>query len=147
MINWKIFREHAKINLKLNIPKHKIIIGLITMLFNKIFKTKFNSTLEQEMGKFTEDKVGEYYFNFATEVRLVDGLRLLLPWNKFTYPFICLLIAYKESMNIKWFFKLIFEHIVWNFKKFDPSDLPNETLRKIVKINDEDETIELRKGR
>ena len=57
LINWKIFREHAKINLKLNIPKHKIIIGLITMLFNKIFKTKFNSTLEQEMGKFTEDKV------------------------------------------------------------------------------------------
>ena len=72
---------------------------------------------------------------------------MICSWNKFTYPFICLLIAYKESMNIKWFFKLIFEHIVWNFKKFDPSDLPNETLRKIVKINDEDETIELRKGR
>ena len=147
MINWKIFREHAKDNLKLDIPKHKVITGLITMIFNKIFKTKLNSTLEKNMGKFKNDKTGEYYFNFTTEVRLVDGLRLLLPWNKLTYPFICLLIAYKESMNIKWFFKLIFEHILWNFKKFDPSDLPKETLRKIVNINDKDETVELRKGR
>lgn len=147
LINWKIFREHAKINLKLNIPKHKIITGLTTMIFNKIFKTKFNSTIEQEMGKFKSDKTGEQYFNFATRVRLVDSLRLLLPWNKFTYPFLCLLIAYKESKNIKWFFKLIFEHIIWNFKKFDPNDLPNQTLRKIVNIPDKNETVELRKGR
>ena len=73
------------------------------MIINRIFKTKLNSTLEKEMGKFKSDKVGEDYFNFATQVRLVDGLRLLLPWNKFTYPFLCLLIAYKEFMNLKWF--------------------------------------------
>ena len=147
LINWKIWRVHAKINLKLEIPRHKIIIGLTTMIFNKIFKTKLNSYLDQKIEKFKSDKEGEYYFNFTKEVRLIDGLRLLMPWNKYTYPFICLLIAYKESMNIKWFFKLIFEHIMWNFKKFDPSELPNETLRKIVNINDKDETLELRKGR
>ena len=148
-INWKIFREHAKINLKLNLPKYKIILGLGSMIINRIFKTKLNSTLEKEMGKFKSDKVAKIdeYFNFATQVRLVDGLRLLLPWNKFTYPFLCLLIAYKESMNIKWFFKLIIEHLIWNFKKFDKKDLPSLSLRKIVNISDEDDTLELRKGR
>ena len=70
-----------------------------------------------------------------------------MPWNKYTYPFICILIAYKESMNLKWFFKLIFEHLIWNFKKFDKKDLPNLSLRKIVNISDNDDSLELRKGR
>ena len=48
---------------------------------------------------------------------MIDGLRLLFPWNKFTYPFLCLLIAYKEFMNLKVVFKLIIEHLIWNFKK------------------------------
>ena len=44
-------------------------------------------------------------------------------------------------------FKLIFDHILWNFKKFDKTNLPDKTLRKIVNINDNDDTVELRKGR
>lgn len=28
------------------------------------------------------------------------------------------------------FFKIIFEHIIWSFKKFDESKLPGETLKK-----------------
>ena len=147
LIGWKIFREHVKINLKIKIPKYKILLGIVIMIFNKIFKLNISSNLEKELGKFKNEKVGEDYFNFQTEVRLVDGLRLLLPWNKLTYPFISLLIAYKESMNIKWFFKFIIEHILWSLKKFDTYNLPKETLRKIVKINDKDNTLELRKGR
>ena len=42
---------------------------------------------------------------------------------------------------------MIFEHIIWSFKKFDSSNLPKDTLRKIVNIKDKDETLELRKGR
>lgn len=72
---------------------------------------------------------------------------MLLPWNKYTYPLICLMVAYHESQNIKWFFKLIIEHLIWSTKKFDDQNLPKKTLRQIVNINDMDETLELRKGR
>ena len=72
---------------------------------------------------------------------------MLLPWNKYTYPLICLIVAYKESKNIKWFFKLIIEHLIWSTKKFNAKDLPKQTLRKIVNIKDVDDTLELRKGR
>ena len=47
-------------------------------------------------------------------------------------------------------FKLIFEHIwslKWSFKDFNKVELPEVTLRKIVKIPDTDESLELRKGR
>ena len=50
-------------------------------------------------------------------------------------------------MNFKWFFKLIAEHLIWNFKRFNKKDLPNLSLRKIVNISDKDDTLELRKGR
>ena len=75
------------------------------------------------------------------------GLKLLLPWNKLTYPFIAILIAYKESKNTKWFFKLIFEHTLWSLNIFKRFNLPKETLRKIVKIEDSDGTLPLREGR
>ena len=147
LINWKMFREHARIHLKIKISKIKILLGMTAMIINKIFKTKINSDLENELSKYKNEKLGSAYFNFQSEARLIEGLKLLLPWNKFTYPFISILIAYYESDSIKWFFKLIFEHILWNFKKFDSSKLPDTSLRKIVNINDIDATVELRKGR
>ncbi len=147
LINWKIWRVHVKKNLNIQISKPKIILGIFIQIFNRFFKTNIKSELEKTLSQYKENKDGSYYFNFATKVRLIDGLRLLLPWNKYTYPFICILIAYKESMNLKWFFKLIFEHLIWNFKKFDKKDLPNLSLRKIVNITDNDDTLELRKGR
>jgi radical SAM superfamily enzyme YgiQ (UPF0313 family) len=147
LINWKIWRIHVKKNLNIEISKTKIIYGILIQIFNKFFKTKINSELQTKLSQHQEHKEGNFYFNFQTKVRLIDGLRLLLPWNKYTYPFICILIAYKESMNFKWFFKLIAEHLIWNFKKFDKKDLPSLSLRKIVNISDKDDTLELRKGR
>ena len=35
LIKWKIWREHAKINLKINLSKFTITIGLISMLLKK----------------------------------------------------------------------------------------------------------------
>ena len=71
----------------------------------------------------------------------------LFPWNKLTYPLILLLIAYKEKQNMFWFFKLLFDHLIWSFNPFKKIQLPKESLRKIVKIADTDGTLELRKGR
>ena len=91
----------------------------------------------------------------------------MLPWNKFTYPFIVVLVAFKEARGLakyirgtlktdfrkrsrngtKWFFKLIFDHIYWSLNVFKKINLPKETLRKIVKIKDTDATLEMRQGR
>ena len=91
----------------------------------------------------------------------------MLPWNKFTYPFIIVLIAFKEAKGlsryirgtlktdlrkrpksgIKLFFKLIFDHIYWSLNVFKKINLPKETLRKIVKIKDTDASLKLRQGR
>jgi len=117
------------------------------MIINKFFKTSFSSTLENELNKFKYHNNKNPYFNFQAAPRIIDALRLLFPWNKTTYPFLCIIIAYKESSNVKWFFKMIIEHIIWNFKNIDLSKLPNQSLRKTVKITDNDETLELRRGR
>ena len=91
----------------------------------------------------------------------------MLPWNKFTYPFIVVLIAYKEAVGLgryvrgtlkkdpnkrtrsgtKYFFKLIFDHIYWSLNVFKKINLPRETLRKIIKIKDTNGSLKLREGR
>ena len=147
LINWKVWRQHAKVNLKINLPKIKILFGLFIMFINRILKTKISSSLENEFNKYKYNKTKNSYYQFQASLRMIDVIRLLIPWNKFTYPFLAILIAYKESKNAKWFFKIIIEHIIWSFKKFDSSNLPKETLRKIVNVKDKDETLELRKGR
>ena len=106
---------------------------------------------EKELSKFIDNDFENKNYNFQKEARIVEGLRLLFPWNKYTYPFLALIIAYKESQNIKWYFKLIFEHILWSIKMTLKSNrklnLPEISLRKVVNITDNDETVELRKGR
>ena len=86
------------------------------------------------------------YYNVSTYKKYYYGIMLLIPWNKITYPFIVFLIAFRESQNIKWFFKNIFEHCIWSLNIFKKLDLPNESLRKIVNIPN-DASYELRKGR
>ena len=91
----------------------------------------------------------------------------MFPWNKFTYPFIAVLVAFKDARSLgryvrgtlktdlrerpksgtKWFFKLIFDHIYWSSNVFKKINLPNITLRKIVKINDTDGSLKIRQGR
>lgn len=146
-IEWEVWREHARVNLKIKLPKTKVFIGLFIMIINRIFKIKFKSTLENELDKFKYHNNKNPYFNFQAAPRIIDALRLLFPWNKFSYPVLCLLIARRESTNFKWFIKMIFEHLIWNFKNIDLNNLPSESLRKTVKISDTDETLELRRGR
>ena len=91
----------------------------------------------------------------------------MLPWNKFTYPFIVVLVAFKESKGIsryirgtlktdsrkrsesgtKLFFKLIFDHIYWSLNVFKKINLPKETLRKIVNIKDAGDSLKIRQAR
>jgi len=123
-----------------------MLYGFISMVLNKFFKIKIKSELEATLDKYSYSQKNPNY-NFQTYPKVTDALRLLIPWNKYTYPFILLLVAYKESMNVKWFFKMIFEHIVWSSKKFNQENLPSQTLRKTVTISDDDETVEIRKGR
>ena len=56
-------------------------------------------------------------------------------------------MAFKERKNTRWLFKLILDHIVWNLNLFKKINLPKITLRKVVNINDIDETLEIRRGR
>ncbi len=70
-----------------------------------------------------------------------------MPWNKFTYPFLLIIVAYRESKNYRFFFRLIFEHLKWSFNISKKINLPNITLRKIVNISDTSESLTIRKGR
>ena len=147
---WKVWRQHAEVNLKIKFSKPTILLGILAMYFNKIFKIKIKSTFEEELNKFQEkddEDTSNGIYAFRGRAIISDGIRLLIPWNKITYPFLALIIAKKESKNLKWFFKMIIEHITWSLKKFDKSKLPAKTLRKIVNITDTDETLEIRKGR
>ena len=146
-INWKVFREHNKRHLKISLSNLTILRGLLALVTNKIFKTKLKSKLENALNMFINSGWQNQNFNFTKTARFIEGVKLLLPWNKYTYPLLCLMVAYHESQNIKWFFKLIIEHLIWSTKKFDDQNLPKKTLRQIVNINDMDETLELRKGR
>ena len=123
-IKWELFRYHAKHNLDINYS---------TLLPFGI----------KNLNQFEEINSDDGYFNLRKTSYVIC---LLLPWNKFTYPFISLLIAVKEART-KWeFIELVFEHIKWSFRFNKKITLHNESLRKIVKI-DNDTTQILRLGR
>ena len=153
-IMWKIFPLHAKMNLELKLSKLSIFLSVLTMIFNKLFKTNFNSPLREHYKKcdiefsMQRTQYGQHdYFNIKIVDRIVDSISLIFPWNKITYPLIILIVALKESKNWKWFFKLIIEHLVWSFNPFKKLNLPDITLRKVVNIADKDDSLALRKGR
>ena len=111
-----------------------------------MFKISLSSPLKKIFDKFEIDIEKDPDFNTYNYSYFQYGLKLLLPWNKFTYPFIIVLIAFKEAKNTKWFFKLIFDHILWSLNIFKKINLPKETLRKIVNIKDTDASLEIRRG-
>ena len=99
------------------------------------------------MDKFETNRKKNAYYNTLNYKPFNYGLKLLLPWNKFTYPFIAVMIAFKESKNAKQFLKLIFDHLKWSLSILKKVNLPKETLRKIVNIEKTDTSLELRQGR
>ena len=145
-IYWKVFRKHTKNNFNISISKLNIILSLFIISLNQIFKTKIESPLKRVFDQFELDVEKDPDFNTYNYSYFQYGLKLLLPWNKFTYPFIIVLIAFKEAKNTKWFFKLIFDHIKWSLNIFKKINLPKETLRKIVNIKDTDASLEIRRG-
>ncbi len=147
-IFWKLWRRHAKENLKLNFKKIDIIFAIVGIIASHIFRFKFKNKIINEMNKYNQEPGKEDHVNSMGKKNLLNYLlNLLLPWNKFTYPVIASLIAYKEAQNIKWFIKLILEHLVWSLNIFKKIQLPDKTLRKIVNIKDTDDSLLLRKGR
>jgi len=146
-IFWKVFREHAKVNLKLKLSKLDLIISLIIITINQALKTKLSSPLKKAFDTCETRVEKDPYYNTSNYSYFQYGLKLLLPWNRFTHPFINILIAFKETKNTRWFFKLIFDHIIWSCNIFKKLDLPKITLRKIVNIQEDDASLEIRKGR
>ena len=69
----------------------------------------------------------------------------LVPWNRFTYPILVLIIGirYTKGVNKK-LFMMIVEHIKFSLSIVNLS-LPNKSLRKIVNISGDD--AQLRMGR
>ena len=85
----------------------------------------------------------------------------------FTYPLIAVFVAFKEARGLaryirdslkkdtrkrprsgtKYFFKLIFDHILWSLNAFKKFNLPIITLRKTVTIKDTDGSLTIREGR
>jgi hypothetical protein len=166
-ILWKVFREHAKTNLNISPSKLSILLSLLIISINQIFKMKLSSPLKKTFDKLEADIGKDSRTFFNNYFYFQYGLKLLLPWNKFTYPFIIVLIAFKEAKGlsryirgtlktdlrklpksgIKLFFKLIFDHIYWSLNIFKKINLPKKTLRKIVEIKDADESLRIRQGR
>ena len=154
---------------KISLSKLSILLSLFIVSINYIFKTKLNSPLKKTFDKIESKLEKDTRTRFNNYFYFQYGLKLLLPWNKFTYPFIAVLIAFKEARGIaryirgplkkdsskrkragtgtKWFFKLIFDHIYWSLNVFKKINLPKETLRKIVKIQDTGASLKLREGR
>ena len=166
-ILWKVFREHAKTNLNISLSKFSILLSLLIISINQIFKIRLNSPLKKTFDKIEIDLEKNTQTSFNNYLYFQHGLKLLLPWNKFTYPFIAVLVAFKEARGLakyvrgtlnadfrkrsrigtKWFFKLIFDHIYWSLNVFKKINLPKETLRKIVKIQDTGASLKIREGR
>ena len=146
-IYWKVFQVHAKTNLKISLSKLEIIRSLLIISINQIFKIRLSSPLVRALDKFETNRKKDAYYNTLNYKPFNYGLKLLLPWNKFTYPFIVVMIAFKESKNAKQFIKLIFDHLKWSLSILKKVNLPKETLRKIVNIEKTDASLELRQGR
>ena len=167
-ILWEVFRAHAKTNLNISLSKASILLSLLIISINHLLNLKINSPLKKtfdELEKKSDKNTYRTYFN--NYIYFQHGMKLLIPWNKFTYPFIAVLVAFKEAKGlakyvrgtlktdtrkrprsgIKWFFQLIFEHIWWSFNIFKKFDLPKESLRKTVTIQNAGQSLKIREGR
>ena len=154
-ILWKVWRVHAKRNLHLPIGLMSGGLSLICLLLNRVFKTKLKTKLINKINKlYKQEKVSfnsqtsDLYYNVDAPRILNYLLMSTFPWNNFTYPMICLFIAFREKDNWKWFFKLIKDHLAWSLNFFKKLKLPELTLRKVVNIDENNAgQLELRKGR
>ena len=70
-------------------------------------------------------------------------LRLVLPWNRLTYPFLALMIGYNHTKGInRKFFELLFEHLKYSFNE-KRHIFENKSLRKTVTVEGEDKILRL----
>ena len=154
-ILWRVWRVHALRNLNLPIGIISGGLSLICYFLNKILKTRLETKLIKKINKLYKDEKVSYnsqtsdlYYNVDAPKIFNYLLMSTFPWNKLTYPLMCLFVATKEKDNWIWFLKLIKDHLFWSLNFFKKLKLPNLTLRKIVKIDEKDlNQLELRKGR
>tara|TARA_B100000287_G_scaffold435261_1_gene502711 strand:- start:3762 stop:5591 length:1830 start_codon:yes stop_codon:yes gene_type:complete len=138
-INWVLYRHHAKNNLGLPLGIKVINLILknkIKQLFKSRIKLKENSHLPSRENSKHEE-----------ELTIKNSIFLLIPWNKLTYPIIVIFIAMKRCYGLLHFFKLLFDHFVWSLNVFRKLNFSNLSLRKTVKVVDQDESLLLRLGR
>ena len=152
-INWNLWRSHAKKNLNIEFSFFRTFYAIMIYIINGIFKKNIKSSYLNQLRGINNQDLNSYNSQTSDHYNMDDVnytnylIMSLFPWNKLTYPLILLLIAYKEKQNMFWFFKLLFDHLIWSFNPFKKIQLPKESLRKLVKIADTDGTLELRKGR
>ncbi len=152
-INWNLWRAHAKKNLDLKFNFFKIFYAILIYFTNKILKTNFESSYLTKLKKINNQPLNSLNSQTSDHYNM-DNINYsnylimsIMPWNKFTYPLICFLVAFKEKQNFFWFAKLLFDHLIWSLNPFKKIKLPDKSLRKIVTIPETDGTLELRKGR
>jgi anaerobic magnesium-protoporphyrin IX monomethyl ester cyclase len=152
-INWNLWRAHAKKNLNIEFSFFKTFYAIMIYIINGIFKKNIKSSYLSQLRGINNQGLNSYNSQTSDHYNMDDVnysnylIMSLFPWNKITYPLILILVAYKEKQNMFWFFKLLFDHLIWSINPFKKIKLPKESLRKLVKIVDTDGTLELRKGR
>jgi len=148
-IQFSIFKYHAKHNLRIEstlFEKTISFFAILLKLLGKFFKIKIllNTPIEKKFSEFFEVTSTDGYFNLRGSSHT---LAYLIPWNKYTYPFLVFFIALRSSKGFnKKFFKLIGEHLIFSLK-LKKLDLPKKTLRKLDIGQATDEDILLRMGR
>ena len=158
-INWELYRYHAKHNLHISFnraQRFKIFLIILLRVIGKwpiigrivLGNIKFLEILTQKSEDNKIKKAEKYlntYYNLG--INPFNKISLFFPWNRWTYPFIVIVIAWMNSNSFGGFFKLLIDHFIWSMNIFSKMLLPEISLRKIVNITDTDETVLLRKGR
>ena len=158
-INWELYKYHAKHNLGISLSKvQKLKIFLLTLLrvigriniIGRVVPKNINS-LQIPVRKDMNSKIAKAenylntYYNLSSDPLV--RFSLILPWNKWTYPLIAIYLSKKHSNTFGEMCKLLLDHLIWSIKIFSRISLPEVSLRRLVNITDNDETVLLRQGR
>jgi len=167
-IRWELQRYHSEHNLKIVFTRAQKLMIYLIMILRFISQIRIIGRMvphnirsfdilakQDDCSKIDmDDNYLNAYFNLNTDS--LERFSLIFPWNKWTYPFIVIVIAIKHSQKaskhfrkkLRRFLRLVFDHLSWSMKNiFSDASFPEKSLRKVVNITDTDETVLLRLGR
>ena len=146
-IKFEIFKCHLKYDLKISsnifIKFYSLIIIICKLIFKKFkIDLEYTSPIEKKLNELGLIESEDGYFNIKNNFYY---LMYIVPWNRFTYPILCIIIGmrFTKGLNRK-LFLMVVEHIKFSFISKN-IQLPKESLRKLVNITDDD--AQLRIGR